>query len=204
MKKMILAIALLAGATTFTATTTQAQVSVSFNIGSQPLWGPTGYDYAGYYYMPDVDAYYSIADQQFIYMDGGQWVYRQSLPGRYRNYDLYNGYKVVINEDRPWLRNNYYRRQYYGYRGRRGQGIIRDSRDYRYYEIQNHPYHNQWHGPRVDREGDRSNRRYDRRDRYYDRRDRRDRYDDRRRGSEGYIDRSQENQGVDREGRRQR
>ena len=147
-------LALAVGAVATTTEVTQAQVRVSFNIGRQPLWGPTGYDYAGYYYMPDIDAYYNIADQQFIYMDGGQWVFRSSLPYRYRNYDLYNGYKVVINDDRPWLRNTYYRRNYYGYRGRRGQGVIRDSRDYRYYENANHPFHNQWRGARA---GNKSN-----------------------------------------------
>jgi hypothetical protein len=35
-----------------------AQVSVSVNIGSQPLWGPTGYDQAQYYYLPEYDAYF--------------------------------------------------------------------------------------------------------------------------------------------------
>lgn len=129
----------------------QAQVSVNINIGRQPLWGPTGYDYAGYYYMPDIDAYYSVANQQFIYMDAGRWIFNASLPGRYRNFDLYNGYKVVINDRDPWLRNDYYRNQYWGYRGRHGQGIIRDSRDYRYYQVAGHPYHNQWRGPRNDR-----------------------------------------------------
>jgi hypothetical protein len=122
MKKLLLAFALFAGAVT-TTTTSGAQVSVSFNIGNQPLWGPTGYDYAQYYYMPDVDAYYNVSNQQFIYMDGGQWVYRNQLPFRYRNYDLYNGYKVVINDRDPWLRHQSYYNQYCGYRGRRGQAF---------------------------------------------------------------------------------
>lgn len=144
MKKIFLAFALFAGtAATFT-TTSQAQVSISFNIGRQPLWGPTGYNNVQYYYLPDVDAYYSVDRQQFVYNERGQWVFRSSLPARYRNFDLYSGYKVVINERDPWLRNNTYARQYRSYRGRRGQAVIRDSRDNRYYEIANHPRHNQW------------------------------------------------------------
>jgi len=181
MKKILIALVLVTGGVTLTPAISQAQVSVNVNIGSQPLWGPTGYDYADYYYMPDVDAYYSISNQQFIYMDAGRWVFRASLPGRYRNFDLYNGYKVVINDRNPWLRNDYYRNQYWGYRGRHNQPVIRDSRDYRYYQVASHPYHNQWRGPRndggyrADRGSDRSRgSAYDRRDnRGYDRQDNR-------------------------------
>ncbi len=168
MKKIFLAFALFAAAAA-TTNIAKAQVSVNFNIGRQPLWGPTGYDNADYYYLPDVDAYYNVMDQQFVYMDGGQWVYRNSLPYQYRNYDLYHGYKVVINDRNPWMRNDYYRRQYYGYRGRHGQSFIRDSRDNRYWANPNHPYHNRWNGvdeKAVDR-GDYNRGGYNRGDRGY-------------------------------------
>ena len=136
---------LAAGTVTAALTTANAQVNVNCNIGRQPMWGPTGYDNADYYYMPDIDAYYNVNDAQFIYQDGGNWAYGASLPYAYRNYDLYGGYKVVINGSQPWLRHSYYRNNYYSYRGRR-QNFIRDSRDYRYFENVNHPYHNQWRG----------------------------------------------------------
>ncbi|PSL46512.1 hypothetical protein CLV51_103492 [Chitinophaga niastensis] len=110
-----------------------AQVRVNINIGSQPVWGPTGYDYAQYYYMPDIDAYYYIPDRQFVYLEGNRWVFGASLPSRY-NYDLYRGYKVVINDPRPYLRPDIYRERYGRYRGWYGrQPVIRDSRDERYY-----------------------------------------------------------------------
>jgi len=32
----------------------KAQLNVNVNIGSQPLWGPTGYDHVNYYYLPGV------------------------------------------------------------------------------------------------------------------------------------------------------
>ncbi len=143
MKKIFLAFALFAG-TASVSTITHAQIRVSFNIGNQPLWGPTGYDNVQYYYLPDIDAYYSVDRQQFIYNERGQWVFRPSLPPRYGNYDLYNGYKVVVNERDPWLRNSTYARQYRQYRGRRGQAVIRDSRDNRYWENANHPHHSEW------------------------------------------------------------
>ena len=47
----------------------QAQIGLNFNIGSQPAWGPTGYDKVEYYYMPDIDAYYNVQKKQFITKD---------------------------------------------------------------------------------------------------------------------------------------
>lgn len=82
---------LLAGAT-------QAQISIRFNIGSPPSWGPQGYSDVRYYYLPDVQAYYDVPSSMFIYFEGNSWVRRSYLPSRYRNYDLYRGYKVVMND----------------------------------------------------------------------------------------------------------
>ena len=75
----------------------QAQVSFSVNI-SPPSWGPVGYSDVRYYYLPDVESYYDIQASQFIcFVDGG-WVHRTNLPSRYKNYDLYGGYKVVMTD----------------------------------------------------------------------------------------------------------
>ena len=120
--------------------TTQAQVRVNINIGSQPVWGPVGYDYAEYYYLPDIDAYYYVPRHQFIYLSGGQWVFSAALPPRYRGYDLYSGYKVVLNEPRPYLHGNIYRERYAPYRGRHDQVIIRNSHDSRYHHDNGHHY----------------------------------------------------------------
>ncbi len=128
MKKFLLISALFFGAFSFKA---DAQLSVQLNIGRQPVWGPTGYDYVNYYYLPDYDVYYDVNRRLFIYYQHGRWNYSSSLPGRYGRYDLYNSYKVVINDRNPWLRNSYYHSHYYAYRGRH-QEIIRDSRDERY------------------------------------------------------------------------
>ncbi|MGC4099805.1 hypothetical protein [Ferruginibacter sp.] len=109
----------------------QVRVNVGINIGSQPDWGPVGYDHVDYYYMPDMDVYYYVPRRQFIYADGGRWVFAASLPPRYGGYDLYNSYKVVVNEPRPYLRANVYRDRYASYRGggRRGQEMLRDRHD---------------------------------------------------------------------------
>ena len=126
MKKRILLSTIIA-ASLFTVTAASAQVSVSVNIGMQPNWGPSGYDYAEYYYLPDVEAYYSVPRREFVYFDRGNWIFSASLPGRCGNYDLYSGYKVVINERDPWCHFNNHRIQYAPYRYRHDQVVIRDG-----------------------------------------------------------------------------
>ncbi|MEP7277505.1 MAG: hypothetical protein ABI813_02580, partial [Bacteroidota bacterium] len=111
MKKILLLTTVIAGSM-LVYKPAAAQFHASINIGVQPAWGPSGYDYAENYYLPDVEAYYSVPRHQFIYFDGGRWVFSSSLPGRYGNYDLYSGYKVVLNERDPWLHFNDNRSRY--------------------------------------------------------------------------------------------
>lgn len=122
----------------------QLNVSVNFNVQRQPIWGPTGYDYVDYYYLPDIETYYSVSQERFYYYEGGRWVGRSRLPSQYSNYDIYNSYKVVVNERRPYRNHKVYRDRYSSYRGRHDQQPIRDSRDERYFAIKNHPEHNKW------------------------------------------------------------
>ncbi|RKR83924.1 hypothetical protein BDD43_4139 [Mucilaginibacter gracilis] len=113
--------------------TSYAQLSLSINIGTQPTWGPTGYDRADYYYLPDVESYYNVSSHQFIYLSNGRWIYSSALPTRYANYDLYSGYKVVVNRPRPYLNFSQDRVQYRKFKGYHGrQEIIRNTRDVRY------------------------------------------------------------------------
>lgn len=116
----------------FVSQPAQSQVNVNINLGRQPAWGPVGYDRVEYYYLPDIDAYYSVPKRQFIYADGNRWIFSNSLPSRYAGYDLYNGYKVVVNDPTPYMRPDVYRVKYGKYKGNRGQAIIRDSHDERY------------------------------------------------------------------------
>jgi hypothetical protein len=144
MKKAILLVALVtcsAVVGTFNAT---AQVNVSVNIGAQPLWGPVGYDHADYYYLPDINAYYYVPRRHFIYREGPKWIFAASLPVAYAHFDLYHGYKVVINEPTPYLRHNVYYKKYHGYSGKKGQPYIRDCHDEKYWVIKGHPEHAKW------------------------------------------------------------
>jgi hypothetical protein len=142
MKKIMLMILIAFSASFFTKAS--AQIRISVNIGSQPTWGPVGYDHVDYYYLPDVDMYYYVPTRQYIYMDRGSWRFSAVLPGRYSNFNINTGYKVVINEPRPYDRASYYRSKYSNYRGRHDQPIIRNSHEEKYWQIKDHPEHNKW------------------------------------------------------------
>ena len=134
MKKLIVLAVLFFSAAAYQRTDAQLRVNVNLNIGNQPDWGPTGYDYVDYYYMPDMDVYYNVPQHLFIYSEGGRWIYARALPSRYNGYNLYNSYKVVVNKPRPYLHPDVYRREYGRYKGGRGpsQVIIRDSHEDKY------------------------------------------------------------------------
>ncbi|MFV8269944.1 hypothetical protein ACNQGP_08400 [Flavobacterium sp. GT2N3] len=147
----------------FASTTIHAQISINLNIGTAPTWGPVGYAEAEYYYLPDVEAYYDVRATQFIYFGGGRWIRSRHLPYQYRNYDLYDGYKVVLNDyhgSRPYSNFKNHKVKYYrGYHGReqRNMGHNNNRRVY------------------VNQRGDDDDdRRYDHDDRRYDNDDRRE------------------------------
>ena len=122
----------------------QVSFSVGINISSQPVWGPVGYDDVEYYYLPDIDAYYYVPQHLFFFQVGDRWISSSHLPGQYSNYDLYSGYKVVINEDKPYMHDQDYREKYSSYKNRHDQQPIRDSHDSKYFVIKNHPEHKTW------------------------------------------------------------
>jgi hypothetical protein len=106
----------------FIAQQTQAQVAVNVNVGTPPAWGPAGYSNVDYYYLPDVEAYYDIRASQFIYFGNGKWNRNRYLPGPYRTYNLYNGYKVVLNDYHGRSPYTYFKnhkvKYYKGYKGK--------------------------------------------------------------------------------------
>lgn len=111
-----------AGIILFTIQSTHAQVSVNVNIGNPPAWGPAGYSNIDYYYIPDIQSYYDIRQSQFIYYGNGKWIRSKQLPRQYRNYDLYHGYKVVLNDYHgrtPYVHYKNHKQKYYkGYKGK--------------------------------------------------------------------------------------
>ncbi|MFZ1731242.1 MAG: hypothetical protein WBQ23_11325 [Bacteroidota bacterium] len=139
------------------ALSAQLQVGVSFNLDIQPAWGPTGYDYAEYYYLPDIEVYYDVPRHRFYFWEGGNWIYRSRLPSRYAHYDFYNSYKIVVNDRDPWHHHNKYRDKYSSYKGRRGQPFIRDSHDSKYFVNKHHPQHSKWAGEQKHKGGNNGN-----------------------------------------------
>lgn len=160
----------IAGLFLLIANATQAQVSVNVNIGTRPDWGPSGYEETEFYYLPDVEAYYDVRASQFIYFGGGRWVRASRLPRQYRNYDLYGGYKVVLNDYHgrtPYTYFDRHRVTYYkGYHGA-------PQRPYRPRPVYGY---NDRHEHRDNRYHDKHDR-HDNHDRHDDHHDRHDRDD---------------------------
>jgi hypothetical protein len=142
MKKIIFFAAILFSCLTYKSANAQLHISLGLNIGSQPDWGPVGYDHAQYYYMPDIDTYYDVTNHQYVYYQNNVWVHAGALPPMYANFDLYHGYKVVVNQANPWTHAADYRTKYASFKGRRDQQIIRDSHDKKYANHWNDPHGN--------------------------------------------------------------
>jgi hypothetical protein len=121
-----------------------AQVQLNINIGSQPIWGPTGYDHVDNYYLPDIDAYYNVPTQSYYYNEEGSWRNSKTLPSKYSNYDLYTSHKVVVNEKEPWTSHANNNDKYSSFKGKHDQESIRDSKDSKYFVNKDHPEHNNW------------------------------------------------------------
>lgn len=144
MKKIIALAFLLFFVQAFRTSQAQVSVDISINIESQPVWGPVGYDHVEYYYLPDIDAFYYVPRQQYVYMQSGRWIFSASLPPAYSRYDLYGGYKVVVNDPRPYRNIVYYRTKYSGYKNNRSQEMIRNSREPKYFVNRGHPEYRNW------------------------------------------------------------
>lgn len=116
-------------------------VYVNINIGRQPAWGPTGYDYAQFYYLPEINCYYDVEAGYYYYPDRGRWVAVRYLPPYYSRYDFYSLYKVVINGmPSPWMYNRRHCHDYQRYVGYYNQPAIRYSNDARYVNSRRNKY----------------------------------------------------------------
>lgn len=119
MKKLILKCGLIA--CMLLSVQAQAQVKVNVNINLQPDWGPSGYDYVEYYYIPDIDMYYSVPHRKYVYRSGGNWIWVTTLPSYCRNYNIRTGYKVVVNEKNPFAHHEMHKKNYGKYKNHHGK-----------------------------------------------------------------------------------
>lgn len=129
MKKIILLSSFLFAFTGFQFANAQGKR----NIDSQPNWGPEGHDYVEYYYLPDIETYYSVPKHKYVHMNpAGKWVYSNGLPHAHRDYDIYRGYKVVVNERDAFKKHKEHKVKYKMYKANHSQGNIKNSKDPKY------------------------------------------------------------------------
>jgi len=122
MKKFVLSIIIAAGGLITQNAAAQVGVNVGLRIGPlvinvhKPIAPAVVYD--DFYYLPEVDAYYSVPERCYYYMDGGgRWVNAAYLPGRYHDYDWRTARRYEVRAQRPYANHDYYRNKYNGNRG---------------------------------------------------------------------------------------
>ncbi len=104
------------GILTLVISNTQAQVSVNVNIGTPPVWAPADRVEVQYYYLPEIDAYYDVPSENFIYVSNGRWVRNHSLPSRWSGYNLRGGKVVYLTDYRgnsPYVYHKQHKVKYY-------------------------------------------------------------------------------------------
>ena len=158
------------------APTVQAQVRVGVQLGT-PGWGPQVGPNMQYYYIPELNAYYDLYNQAYLFFDGYNWVSSYALPPAYAGIDPYQFHPVPLAYvgPQPWLYvqqypqyvapyRRYYRQPrvvvvqpYRGQRGGYGYGYGRGYNDYYNpgYRPQARGYDNRGYGrdDRDDRRG---------------------------------------------------
>ena len=135
MKKLIfvLGLGLIIGMFNINNTEAQARVNISINIDMQPAWGPSGYNYAEFYYIPELNIYYDVVNMVYHYPNRGNWISSMYLPVAYCHYDFYSLYKVVLTgTPYPWRYNRQHVNLYSKYRYVYNQMPIYYVKDNRY------------------------------------------------------------------------
>lgn len=98
------------------AINTQAQVSVSLNIGNnRPAWCHHYHDEVEYVYFPELECYYDMHTAVYIYLGPNGWIRSRYAPEYCDGYDFDRGYRVAIDYrgNSPWVYFNDHRRMYY-------------------------------------------------------------------------------------------
>jgi hypothetical protein len=201
-KSVILSVILFSGLVYNTAKA-QVSIHIGFNTPVRHVYVPapqpveTVYDddfdnSDDYYYLPEVEAYYSIPLNRYFYYNDSRWVSAAYLPGAYRNYDWRTARRFEVRGRRPYINHDVYRGRWGGNNNRdwnRGNNYYADRNNNRYnnrndsYRGNNQPSRNNGYNQpnrndnrgRGNWGGDQSeqNRRQQSNDRGYDRRDNR-------------------------------
>lgn len=102
---MLLSMTIFNGCSTYRQGTNESQTSYE-----NPQWAPSYSDGIRYYYLPDIESYYDIYTQEFIFLNHAQWIYSPYLPMIYPDFNLNNSFIVVVNSNiyQPWMHHQYY------------------------------------------------------------------------------------------------
>lgn len=102
---MLLSMTIFNGCNTYRQGTYESQASYE-----NPQWGPSYSNGTRYYYLPDIESYYDIYTQEFIFLNHAQWIYSPYLPLIYPDFNLNNSFVVVVNSNiyQPWMHHQYY------------------------------------------------------------------------------------------------
>ncbi|MBB5394380.1 hypothetical protein [Mucilaginibacter sp. AK015] len=127
MKKSVLLSAILFGGLFYNSAQAQISVHIGLNIPVRRVYVPAPPpqpvmvydtdefdDSDDYYYLPEVEAYYSVPRHCYYYQDGGRWISAAYLPGAYRNYDWRTARRYEIRARRPYMRHEQYRSKWGG------------------------------------------------------------------------------------------
>lgn len=125
MKKLIIISAMVLGGLGIKTADAQIGIRIHLNLGSRPVYVPapqpevvneTVYD--DYYYLPEVEAYYSVGENCYYYQDGDRWIAAAYLPGMYHNFDWRTARRFEIHTNRPFMHHDVYRGRFGGYANR--------------------------------------------------------------------------------------
>jgi hypothetical protein len=173
MKKIVLISAIAISGLLYNTANAQIRIHLGLNLAPRPVYVPARVvvqdqpaeyyepaNYDGdedYYYLPDVDSYYSVTDQCYYYNDDGSWVSAAYLPGAYHDYDWRNARRFEVRAPRPFMHNDYYRARYNGvaFNGRWGRGYSAG------YANANHMNYNQYRNNNAYRFDNNRNQRFD-------------------------------------------
>ncbi|MDB4927413.1 hypothetical protein [Mucilaginibacter sp.] len=139
MKKIALISAIAVSGLFYSTANAQIRIGLGLHINTPVrvvTEAPVYTNYNGsddYYYLPDVDAYYCVAEQSYYYNDGNRWISTVYLPGEYRNYNWRNVRRYEVRASRPYLNADMYRERYRGNVGNWGRYGNYDNRNERNY-----------------------------------------------------------------------
>ena len=109
---------------------TEAQVAVKVDKKYGPVapkWAPKAPATTRYYYLPDIQTYYDVPSQRYIYQRDGAWVRTTNLPTRYRGYDLYKGQTVYLTDYKGNAPYTYYSKHKVKYVGKKWKANGHDN-----------------------------------------------------------------------------